>query len=169
MQESPGAFDIPAEARPNNSAAKPGSKTHWYLLRFALILLIVPLVRFNSFMATDSDRDQALQLETTIHARMASGDFNGIYDDADQSLKDKISRDRHNEHFSFIASRYGAPRDCEQNDTGVRFGFGSKMIQSKCLTNFSHGYTAVETFKWKKTGDLYRLYYYHIKAQKSTQ
>jgi len=43
------------------------------------------------------------------------------------------------------------------------------MIQSKCLTNFSHGFTAVETFKWKKTGDQYRLYYYHILAKKSTE
>jgi hypothetical protein len=165
MQDGQGAYDIPAEARHNASAEKPGFKSYWYLLRFSVFLLLLPFTRFYGCWATDSDQAIAAQAVTTIHTQMTHGDFDGIYNDADKSLQVGVTRDRHVAVFSSIVNHYGIPSDCTQDDIAARIGLGTKRIQAECTSRFSRGDTLVETFRFKKTDDQYRLYYYRYKVQ----
>ena len=148
-----------------------GAESGWtYLKRFGRgfllleILIILPFVRYYGFLATAEDREQALRLQTAFHEQMTRGDIDGIYDSSDEHYQKKVSRTSHEESFTIIAQRLGSPLDCEQSRTAVRLWPRSRIIRSECRTRFSSGFTVVETFCWKKTGDDYRLYIYALKA-----
>jgi len=147
----------------------PGPKKlkdkHWYILRISAFLLLLPFAHFYGCFATDADRTQAQQVVSVIHSQLGHGDFDGIYDNADKSLRDEVTRDRHVALFSYIVKRYGTPSDCAVSDTAVRFGFGTKMIQSECTSKWSGGLTLVETFRFKKSDDEYRLYYFRYRIK----
>jgi hypothetical protein len=142
-----------------------GFRHYWYFLRFSIFLVLLPFAHFYGCLATDSDQAQAQQLVSTIHSQMAGGNFDGIYDNADKSLQNAVTRDRHVRTFSIITSRYGSPSDCTVNDTAAQFGLGTKMIQSECTSRFSGGSTLVETFRFKKADEQYRLYYYRYRVK----
>jgi hypothetical protein len=130
------------------------------IFRYSLVLILFPFVHYSGFLATDADKADALQLANTFHAQMTHGDSDGIYDDADKAFQNAVSRDHHGAYLASIASHWGTPLDCTPSNIGVRFGFGSKMMSAECSTRFSSGYTALEKFKWKKTDNVYHLYYY---------
>ena len=149
------------------AAKQSGRKRFWRtfrIARYSLILLLFPFAHYSGFLATDADKAQVLQLETTFHEQMARGDADGIYDDADQAFQNAVSREHHDGYLAAVAQKMGTPMDCEPSDTGVKYGMGSRMIRSKCTTRFSSGNTAIEIFVWKKTDNDYHLYSYAIKA-----
>jgi hypothetical protein len=167
-QFSPGSSENVAMPIGAVGSSKPktlGPRHYWYFLRFSVFLILLPFAHFYGCLATDSDQAQTRELITSIHSQMASGNYDAIYDNADKSLQAAVTRDRHNQTFSSIASHYGYPSDCTVNDTSVKFGFGTKMIQSECTNRFSAGNTMIETFRFKKTDDQYRLYYYRYRIQ----
>jgi hypothetical protein len=139
----------------------------WLSLRLGMLVLAVlftPFLRFTSFLATQTDRDQALQLAANLHHRMLDGDIDGIYDDADPGLKANSDRSRHQALFSNIARKLGSPMNCQQGVTAVKYGFFTKKIRSECKTRFSNNSTGTETLIWARSGDQYRLNYYFIRS-----
>jgi hypothetical protein len=127
-----------------------------------LCLLALPFTHYSGCLATDADKAQALQLETAVHQQMVRGDIDGIYNYASKDLQNAVSRTQHDHYFGVIAQKWGSPLDCTQTNTGVKYRFGAKDIRSQCITRFSRGYTGVETFIWKKTGDDYLLFFYRL-------
>lgn len=139
----------------------------WLSLRlgvFVLAVLFTPFLRFTSFLATQADSDQALQLAKNLHHRMLNGDIDGIYDDADPGLKANSDLSRHRALFSSIARKLGSPMNCQQGVTAVKYGFFTKKIRSECTTRFSNNSTGTETLIWVGSGDQYRLNYYFIRS-----
>ena len=135
-------------------------------LRFGwmlLLLLSAPFLRFNSCMASQADSALALQLETTMHQRMAGDGADAIYQDADSGFKDNVDPARHRAWMGTIERKLGSPMACEQGETKVKVLF-TRKIWSQCTTSFSKNSSAVETFVWAKDDDQYRLYYYDIKS-----
>jgi hypothetical protein len=153
ISDSP--YDQALPGQQTLAAKQSGRKSFWRTFRIA---------RYSGFLATDADKAQVLQLETTFHEQMARGDADGIYDDADQAFQNAVSREHHDGYLAAVAQKMGTPMDCEPSDTGVKYGMGSRMIRSKCTTRFSSGNTAIEIFVWKKTDSDYHLYSYAIKA-----
>jgi hypothetical protein len=144
---------------------KRGFRFYWYIFRFSAIVLFFPFARYTGCMASQADRDRALQMETAFHQQMQHGDADGIYNISDAVFQNAVPRARHVAYMAWIARNYGSPVDCTQRNTGVKYTLESRLLRSQCVTSFSNGSTGVETFVWKKTGDDYRLYHYDIKSQ----
>jgi len=138
------------------------------LVTIVVVTLAAPFMRFNSYMTTQNDRDQALQLATVLHQQMAAGDIDGIYNDADPALKEKVNLEQHRAFFSRIARKVGSPMDCRLGETQVRWALLTKQIRTQCTTQFSGNATEVETLTWSQTGDQYHLYYYYIDPRGAT-
>jgi hypothetical protein len=159
------------KALPNQTSPavrQSGRKNLWRnfrIARYALILLLFPFLHYTGFLATDADKADALQLANTFHNEMTHGDSDGIYDNADKAFQNAVSREHNEAYLASVTSQLGTPLDCTQDNVGVRFGLGSKAISAECTTRFSGGSTALEKFKWNKTGNEYQLYSYAIHVQ----
>jgi hypothetical protein len=166
MQEtsdSPFSF---TESVPKISAdSKLRPRHYWLLLRFAAVIaavLLAPFLRYNRWLATKADEQAAVQLETVIHQQMASGAIDKMYIDSDIPFQKAVTLAHHQAYLAAIAQRYGRPLDCAPTDTAVKFGFGTKSIWSKCVTNFSGGKSVVESFMWTTGEGGYKLHSYAI-------
>ena len=164
MQEIPGAWTSLPEGTPKISPDNKLKPRHyWYLFRFSLLLLLLPFTRYSGCLATSADQQEALQLETVVHQEMTNGDVLKMYTDSDAYFQKAVTFAHHQAYLGAIARNYGNPLDCTPADTGVRYGFGTKSIRSKCITNFSGGKSAVEYFTWNRSNGGYQLHYYALK------
>jgi hypothetical protein len=173
MPEMPNPSGFPYPAANQATVATPadsplGWRYYWRMFRFvryAAVLILFPFAHYSGCLASQADKDQALQLETAIHDEMVHGDADGMYNNAGKEFQDAVPRARHDAYIAWIRGKFGSPIDCTPINTGVRFGLGSRMLRSQCVTEFSSGDKGLETFIWKQTDDGYRLYHYDIKPQ----
>jgi hypothetical protein len=133
--------------------------------------LLVLAVGFASTIALSScfgslngTRDEALKVETALHQQMANGDFAGIYNNADQSYRNAITREKSDALFKAIGQKLGTPVTCGQEGVFISATTSGTFIRSVCKTPFSKDASAVETFMWKKSGDEYKLSGYNINS-----
>jgi hypothetical protein len=165
MQEIPGASGSFPEGVPKISPDNKLKPRHYlYLFRFSVLLLLLPFTRYNGCLATNADQQEAVQLETVMHQEMTKGDVLKIYMDSDSFFQKAVTLAHHQAYLGAVAKTYGNPLDCTSVETAVRYGFGTKSIRSKCVTNFSGGKSAIESFTWNKTDGGYQLHYYAIKG-----
>lgn len=165
--QNPSGFPYEAarQIQSGNGEKKHSFKFYWYVFRFSAIILLFPFVRYTGCLATQGDRDQALQLETAFHQYMQKGDTDGTYNTTDAVFQNAVPRARHAAYMAWIAREFGTPVDCTQRNTGVKYGLGSKRVRSQCVTSFSSGNTGVETFIWTETNGQYLLSHYDIKHE----
>jgi hypothetical protein len=165
---NPSGFPYPATGTTTPAAPARGWGHYWrifHMARWSLVLVLFPFVHYNTFMASQGDKDQALQLETAIHQQIARGDADAMYNNTDVAFQNAVPRARHGAYIAWITSKFGSPLDCTQTDTGVKYGLGTKMLRSRCVTRFSGGGTGIETFAWLQTENGYLLSHYDLKPQ----
>jgi hypothetical protein len=99
-----------------------------------------------------------------MHKKMASRDWTGIYDGADQRYRDAVTREKSDAMFASIDRKLGVPLDCKQRGTNFSVTTIGTTIVSACKTQFAKDATGDETFTWAKSGDQYKLLGYHINS-----
>jgi hypothetical protein len=112
------------------------------------------------------DREQqAFNLATALHRKMTAGDLAGIYTSADDRYRAAVTREKSDALFSAIARKLGPPLDCTQGRTNYQVNTSGTTLVFVCQTKFTKDATAVETFKWIKSGDQFKLLGYNIQSE----
>lgn len=124
-------------------------------------LVFLPLTLAGCMSPAEAGK-QALQLETVMHQQMARGDFDGIYNGADERYQKATDRGKSDALFSAIARKLGSPLDCRPSGTFIQAATWGMTIKSVCTTKFAKNASGIETFVWIKDGSQYRLAGYHI-------
>ena len=133
-------------------------------LSISLCTLALPLLLTGCFGTIIEGQKEAPKLEAAMHEQMAKGDLAGIYDNADPGYKSAMTREKSDALFSAISRKLGAPTSCKAGGTNVVATPSGTTITATCETIFSKNATGVETFNWRKSGDKYRLFGYHINS-----
>jgi len=149
---------IPADPRTSR-------RENWRLLRAVILLpaiFLAPFFTFSRIVATHFDTVQAQQLTETFHERLARGDADSIYLDADSEFQQKVPLERHRLYITQAVARFGTPGACDRSITSVKWDMGGKRIMLQCFSVFSRG-AAEEVFVWRKRDGQYHLYAFSIK------
>jgi hypothetical protein len=135
---------------------------------FACALLFVSIGVsgcFGCLNAATESKQQALTLANELHAKMAQGDWGGIYDGADQRYRDAVTREKSDALFSSITRKLGPPQSSKQTGWNFQVTTQGTIIRAQFETTFSKDATATESFAWVKSGDQYKLLGYHINSE----
>jgi Protein of unknown function (DUF4019) len=106
----------------------------------------------------------AERLDTDLHSAMTRGDIKGIYANADDGLKSAISEEKFDALFAAIAKKLGTPISCTPGGWNLNTDTSGTFLKTECQTKFSKNASGTETITWRKSGETYRLFDYHINS-----
>jgi hypothetical protein len=106
----------------------------------------------------------AEKLDADLHSAMTRGDVRDIYANADEGFKSETSEEKFAALFAAITKKLGTPVSSTQGGWNLNATTSGTFLKTECETRFSKNASGTETITWRKSGDTYRLYGYHINS-----
>ncbi len=136
----------------------------WVFSRMAATVLLACSVWVSGCKGLMQASKDAEGLDAGFHNAMKGGNWAQLYSDADPGLREDTSQEDFAGLFSAIQRKLGDPVSFQQTSWRLNAETSGTYLESECQTVFSRNAKGIETFKWKKSGDRYRLYSYNINS-----
>ncbi len=108
--------------------------------------------------------EDSAKLDSDLHSAMTRGDWQGIYANADPGYREGVTEQKSDTLFQTISRKLGAPVSSKETSWNINATPSGTFLRVQCDTKFAMNASGVETIVWRKSGDGYRLYGYHINS-----
>jgi hypothetical protein len=134
-------------------------RKNWLMIRLTIVVLVIlgtPFLRYTKTFVADEEKEKVKQLVDSLHQRLAQGDADAIYEDADSDFKSQVPLARHRLYIAQVVRIDGTPGDCQEDGIWAKYGFFYKKLMIRCYSQFSKG-AVQEVYVWRKENGQYLL------------
>ena len=137
----------------------------WIVAIVAVVVVIAGLIAIGvAFRATEHSKLEANGLVGVLHQRMATKDWNGIYETTSPEYRKVTTAERNQALFVRIDQKMGAPVSTTQTSIRASTDTNGTYLTGIFRTKFAGNVTGVETVVWTKVDGQYRMRRYYINS-----
>jgi hypothetical protein len=149
---------IPEEKRADSRRRWRGRNWIWAAGGLLVLLVILRINVHVGYFA--EDKRSATRLIEQLHERMNAGQFDLIYEDCDESLKNAKTRDEMDQSLREVASHFGAFKAVSDSEMNVIEG-PAMEVRAAYNSTFEKG-DATELFSFFRRGHELKLAFYQV-------
>lgn len=153
---------LPTTPAPDSRRDAPANGVLWkWSVACAALLLVFVMWRCGSALV--QGRKLADAAVRHFHERLNAGDYEDIYDEADEGFRTGQSHDQSIKFMEAVHRKLGLARQETRLNVRVDTNARGTFLTTQYSTAFATG-TATEMFTWVESSGTLRLYGYHIQS-----